>query len=76
MKTKIKQAIIDTFNNPNNEQLKHLAQAFRIAGVAGFLSVVTKGDNSALDVIGLVIGWATFEACAIITLRFLTEGEK
>lgn len=72
MRNKLVQAVRETFKNPNNEQIKHLAQAFRIGGVAGFLGVITASDNTSLDVAALVLGWVTLECCAIIVLRFLS----
>lgn len=74
--SQLMQAIIDTLKKPNNDQIKHLSQAFRIVGVAGFLGMVTQADKTAWQVAGLVIGWVVFECCAIITLRFVTETSK
>lgn len=70
---KIKQAIATTLRTPNNEQKKHLSQAFRIAGVAGFLGVATKYDSTFFEIILLFIGWVVFEACAMVALSFIKE---
>lgn len=59
----------------NNEQIKHIASAFRILGVAAFLSALAKTDSYARSV-ALVAAWMALESIAVLFLQYLTTEDK
>lgn len=59
----------------NNEQIKHIASAFRILGVAAFLSVIAKAESFGHSV-ALVTAWLALESIAVLVLHYLTPEDK
>ncbi len=66
--------IANWLENLNDEQIKHLAMAFRILGVGAFLSLI-KDKTSSLDVVVLVACWGFLEYIGIMVLGILNKEE-
>ncbi len=56
----------------NNEQIKHIATAFRILGVGAFLGAI-KDVNNLIDTVPLIMAWGILEFMGLSFLKRLKE---